>query len=255
MAFSIMSVDSIQMNSSLSEALAESRQLILVTTGGWDAVDGEMRLYERGSANGQWKAVGEKIPVVVGRNGMAWGKGLHGGGLSEGGEGPVKQEGDGRAPAGVFRLGSVFGYAPPEQAGEVKLPYIQAVATLECVDDPQSAHYNRIVDRSRVEKPDWKSSERMRRDDDQYRWGVVVDHNAKGAPGCGSCIFMHIWESPGKGTAGCTAMNLSSMESLRLWLDEKKRPILVQLPKREFERLREVWGLLGLMGPHGIDGA
>lgn len=235
-----MSVDSMRMKSSLPIAIVESRQLILVTTGGWDAVDGEMKLYERDSINDQWKAVGEKIPVVVGRNGMAWGKGLHGGAI---GEGPVKQEGDGRSPAGIFSLSSAFGYAPREHAVEVRLPYVQAVATLECVDDPQSAHYNRIVDCAVVENSDWKSSERMLRDDDQYRWVVVVDHNAKGEPGCGSCVFLHIWEAPGKGTAGCTAMISSSMEDLLRWLDEKNRPVLVQLPQAEFERLRKAWGL------------
>jgi len=243
MAVSIMSVDSMQMNSSLSAALTESRQLILVMTSGWDAVEGEMRLYERDSVNDQWKAVGEKIPVVVGRNGMAWGKGLHGGAI---GEGPVKQEGDGRSPAGVFSLRSAFGYAPPEQARDVKLPYVQAVATLECVDDPQSAHYNRIIDRAGVENPDWKSSERMRRDDDQYRWGAVIDHNAKGAPGCGSCVFMHIYEAPGKGTAGCTAMSSSSMEETLRWLDPNKRPLLIQLPQSEFARLRESYAIRGI---------
>jgi L,D-peptidoglycan transpeptidase YkuD (ErfK/YbiS/YcfS/YnhG family) len=235
-----MSVDSMRMNSTLPEAIAESRQIILVTTDGWDAVDGEMRLYERKSIDDRWEAVGEKIPIVVGRNGMAWGSGLHGGAI---GEGPVKREGDGRSPAGVFSLGSAFGYAPPEQAGDLKLPYIQAVATLECVDDPQSAHYNRILDRAGVENPDWKSSERMRRDDDQYRWGLIVDHNARGASGRGSCVFMHIWEGPGKGTAGCTAMNSSSMEDLLRRLAANRRPLLVQLPQVEFERLREVWGL------------
>jgi L,D-peptidoglycan transpeptidase YkuD (ErfK/YbiS/YcfS/YnhG family) len=235
-----MSADSMRMNSSLLKAMAESRQLILGATSGWNAIDGEMRLYERDSVNDPWKTVGEKIPIVVGRNGMAWGRGLHGDAI---GEGPVKQEGDGRTPAGVFSLSSAFGYAPPEQAGEVKLPYVQAAATLECVDDPQSAHYNRIVDRAGVENPDWKSSERMRRDDDQYRWGVVVDHNAQGAPGCGSCVFLHIWEAPGKGTSGCAAMNSSSMEDVLRWLDAKERPVLVQLPQAEFERLRTAWGL------------
>jgi L,D-peptidoglycan transpeptidase YkuD (ErfK/YbiS/YcfS/YnhG family) len=228
------------MNSSLPGAMAESRQLILVTTGGWDAVDGEMRLYERDSVDDQWKAVGEKIPIVVGRNGMAWGSGLHGDAV---GEGPVKRECDGRSPAGVFSLSSAFGYAPPEQARDVGLPYVQAVATLECVDDPQSAHYNRIIDRDGVENPDWKSSERMLRDDDQYRWGMVVDHNAQGASASGSCVFLHIWEAPGKGTAGCTAMNSSSMEDLLRRLDAKKRPVLAQLPRAEFERRREAWGL------------
>jgi D-alanyl-D-alanine dipeptidase len=236
----IMDVDSIQTNSSLSESLAESRQLVLVTTSDWQVVDGEMRLYERDSIDGDWKMVGQKISVVVGRNGMAWGNGLHGGAIQEG---PVKQEGDGCSPAGVFRLSSTFGYAPPDKAGDARLPYIQAIATLECVDDPQSAHYNRIVNRAGVENPDWKSSERMLRDDDQYRWGVVVDHNSECAPGCGSCVFMHIWEAPGKGTAGCSAMSSTSIERLLRWLDARKRPILVQLPQNEFERLREAWGL------------
>ena len=240
MSVLIMSVDSMRINSSLSESLIKSRQLILVTTDGWDAVGGEMKRYERDTINDQWKAVGEKIPIVVGRNGMAWGKGLHGDAI---GDGPVKKEGDGRAPAGIFSLGSAFGYAPREQAGEVKLPYVRAVTTLECVDDPQSAHYNKVIDRAGVENPDWKSSERMRRDDDLYRWGVVVDHNEKGEPGCGSCIFLHIWEARGKGTAGCTAMDSSSMEDVLRWLDAKKRPALVQLPQAEFERLRKAWRL------------
>jgi hypothetical protein len=38
-------------------------------------------------------------------------------------------------------------------------------------------------------------------------------------------------------------MNPSSMEYLLRWLDAKKRPLLVQLPRAEFERLREAWGL------------
>jgi len=240
MASLSMSVDSTRMNSSLQDSLTESRQLLLVTTTGWNAVDGEMKRYERGSINDTWKMVGEKMPIVVGRNGMAWGKGLHGDAI---GDGPVKKEGDGRSPAGIFSLSSAFGYAPREQAREVKMPYVQADVALECVDDPRSAHYNKVIDRAGVDNPDWNSSERMRRDDDQYRWGVIVDHNAKREPGCGSCIFLHIWEARGKGTAGCTAMNSLSMEDVLRWLDEKKRPALVQLPRAEFERLRKAWGL------------
>jgi hypothetical protein len=33
------------------------------------------------------------------------------------------------------------------------------------------------------------------------------------------------------------------MEGVLRWLDAKKRPMLVQLPQVEFERLRKVWGL------------
>ena len=225
-------------------SLSQARQLLIVTTKGWDAVDGELQRYER--TEGQaWRPVGERIPIVVGRSGLAWGRGLHGelGGLAKASD-PVKKEGDGRSPAGIFRLGSAFGYAPREQAGKVKLPYVQATKTLECVDDPMSDSYNRILDGQRVSAPDWKSSEIMRRDDEQYRWGVVVEHNAppRQARG-GSCIFLHIWQAAGKGTAGCTAMPAAKMEQLLFWLDPQQQPLLVQLPQAELARLREAWRL------------
>src|SRR5437762_10689164 len=49
------------------------KQLVVVTTADWKAVDGTMRLYE--NEGGRWKKVGADVPVVVGRTGMAWGKG------------------------------------------------------------------------------------------------------------------------------------------------------------------------------------
>lgn len=234
----------------LAKILAQSQQLILVTTKDWNAVDGELLRYERVPnervpTEQVWRAVGDKFAVVVGRSGMAWGSGLHGvpTTLAKAGD-PIKKEGDGRSPAGVFTLSSAFGYAPVEQATNVKLPYIQATATLECVDDSGSANYNRLAERSKVPNADWKSSEQMRRDDDLYRWGVVVDHNAiKPQPDAGSCIFLHIWSSAGKGTAGCTAMEASKMKELLPWFDLKKKPVLVQLPQAEFDRLRESLGL------------
>lgn len=225
--------------------LSSSRQLIVVTTANWNAVNGRLRRYERSEANGVWREVGNSIPIVVGRNGMAWGKDGPDDWSKLAGPGdPIKKEGDGRSPAGIFKLSSAFGYAAKEKAGKVKLPYVKATATLECVDDPQSKNYNRVIERGSVAKPDWQSSEQIRRSDDQYRWGVIVDHNyAKPEAGCGSCIFLHIWSAAGKGTAGCTAMAAAKMEELLFWLDTKMNPVIVQLPQAEFERLRELWRL------------
>ena len=86
---------------------------------------------------------------------MAWGLGLH----AKPTGGPHKKEGDEKAPAGLFRLTAAFGYStkPPG----VMLPYIHARPGVEAVDDPHSRYYNRIVDRARVAKPDWHSSEKM----------------------------------------------------------------------------------------------
>ena len=214
-----------------------SRQLILVTTPDWDAVQGSLQRFERRSAKSSWKPVGAAIPVVVGRGGLGWGAGLGG---APSGDGPVKKEGDGKAPAGVFRLGPAFGYAPAVDASWLRMPYTPLAETVECVDDVSSRQYNQIVNRKDVKNVDWNSSERMR-SVGGYRWGIVVEHNA--APpvaGKGSCIFLHIWQAADKGTAGCTAMEQNNLEELMRWLDAKKMPVLVQLPQAAYARMRGV---------------
>jgi D-alanyl-D-alanine dipeptidase len=83
----------------------------------------------------------------------------------------------------------------------------------------------------------------MRRSGEVYRWGVVVGHNWNQIPGAGSCIFLHIWERPGEPTSGCTAMPADELLKVIRWLDQTKRPLLVQLPEPEYRRVRELWGL------------
>lgn len=213
--------------------LAGSRQLLVVTTPGWDSVQGTLRRFERKSSRAKWELVGEAFAVVVGRSGLGWGAGLAG---TEG-AGPSKREGDGRAPAGVFALTRAFGFEDASGASWLRMPYTPLTPSVECVDDTASAQYNRVVDRSAVGKVDWNSSERMR-EVEGYAWGLVVAHNAGRVPGLGSCIFLHVWAGPQKGTAGCTAMERQNLETLLRALDSRRRPLLVQLPEAEYERLR-----------------
>jgi D-alanyl-D-alanine dipeptidase len=220
----------------LKSPLAGSRQVILVTTPEWSSVRGTLRRFERRGA--KWTQVGEAFDVVVGRSGLGWGDGL----VQTEGSGPSKREGDGRAPAGVFRLTRAFGFASAGEATWLRVPYTPLTSRVECVDDTASAQYNRVVDRSAVKAVDWKSSERMR-EVEGYRWGVIVAHNARAVPGGGSCIFLHIWAGPERGTAGCTAMEQPNLEALLRWLDSRKRPLLVQLPRSEYARLGHVWKL------------
>jgi D-alanyl-D-alanine dipeptidase len=221
--------------------IALARQMILVRTNDWASVTGRLLRFERAVSGADWKPVGEETAIVVGRSGLAWGRGVH---SNPPDAGPIKHEGDGKAPAGVFRLSSAFGYAPRDAAGFIRLPYIQSTTSIECVDDVDSTQYNRLVDRSRAATIDWKSSEQMLRQDEQYRWGVVVDHNANSpVTGGGSCIFLHIWRGASSGTSGCTAMEQSHLEELLRWLDPAASPILVQLPNAQFLKLREPWGL------------
>ena len=208
-------------------APADSRQIIVVSTPRWDDDSGTLQRFARRDAAAPWRAIGDSVPVNVGRSGMAWGLGLHA--MPSGG--PRKIEGDGKAPAGVFRLPSAFGR--DEKPTGVKLPYIRARSGVEAVDDPRSRFYNRIVDHARVAHIDWSSSEKMRTDGEGYLHGIVVAHNPRCIPGAGSCIFLHVWRGPGIGTAGCTTMTIPEIVALQSWLDPRARPVLMQA-LREF---------------------
>jgi D-alanyl-D-alanine dipeptidase len=215
-----------------------ARDLVLVTTSGWDETSGVLRRFSRQGDEAAWSAVGEAVPVVVGRTGLAWDDSraapVYGA--------PVKREGDGRAPAGAFPLDTAFGFAPRASVPWVRLPYVGLLPTTECVDDVRSTHYNTIVDRRAVARVDWTSSEQMRQID-QYRLGVHVAYNAPPRASRGSCIFLHVWAGPGTSTAGCTAMEESKLAQIVRWLVPERRPMLVQLPESELARLRGAWGL------------
>lgn len=217
---------------------ASARQLVVVTTPGWEATTGTLVRYARASPREAWRRVGTPVPVVVGRSGMGWGRGLHGAGAPAGLSGPGKAEGDGRSPAGAFRLTEAFGYASPDSV-RAGLPYRQATPDLECVDDPASTRYNEVL--TRPATPDYTSHEEMRRDDDLYRAGVVVAHNDPAVPRGGSCIFLHLWSGPRSTTVGCTALPPAPLDALVAWL--RPGAVLVQLPEAAHRRLRRPWRL------------
>ena len=131
------------------DPFARSTQLIVVTTSDWSAVEGRLVRYERATPREPWRPLGEPIPIVVGKNGLGWGIGVIAADDPKvrAGSDPVKKEGDGKAPAGVFALGTAFGYAPQPLRG-LKMPYPTLTPSVECVDDVGSKYYNRVVDRS-----------------------------------------------------------------------------------------------------------
>jgi D-alanyl-D-alanine dipeptidase len=229
-------------------AFSSSTQMIVVTTDSWDSPQGTLRRYERERPGNPWQPIGAPIIVMVGNAGLGWGTGVLKPPARDASDrlerDPVKKEGDGKAPAGVFRLSKAFGYAPQQQPGW-KMPYISLTPSIECVDDERSKFYNTLVDTATV-SADWGNheNENMRRSDDLYRWGILVDHNANPTvPGGGSCIFMHIWRGPAQPTVGCTAMPQAAIESLLGWLDPDRKPLLVQLPAPQYQKMRRRWNL------------
>ncbi len=219
----------------LTVAAVAHEQILLVVADDMNSSQGTLQRFEKSKT--VWKRVGTPVPVSLGRNGLAWGAGI---GLPAHPPGdPEKREGDGRAPAGIFELGPLFGYAP---AFKGAMPYVRADADLICIDDAQSPYYNTL--RHINVATTVKSFEWMRRDDGLYRFGAFVHHNDEHVPGRGSCIFLHIWRAPGMPTAGCTAMSQNNLRHILQWLDPAKKPLLIQIPARALPDIEHTYGKL-----------
>lgn len=218
-----------------------SRQMILVLTDSITSTTGNLLYFERPNDKSKWVEMSKTIPVVIGRNGLGWGRGLS---STDSSKLPMKTEGDGRSPAGVFGLSSAFGYSSAEEMKGLKIPYIPVTEMVECIDDIKSSHYNQIVIRNEIEEVDWQSSEKMYFAEIWYEQGVIIDQNIDPIiNGSGSCIFLHNWSLPNETTAGCTEMEPANMKKIIYWLDSSANPVLVQLTKRLYNEYRQTWEL------------
>ena len=215
----------LQLNNKHITLPSDSSQLLFVQTAGWNEKEGTLQRYKRVKNSKAWVKVGKPISIILGRNGLGWGKGLH---TTPSDAKYIKKEGDGRAPAGLFSLKNGFGY----NDFNISFPYAAYKRTDHCVDDSNSKWYNKIIDSTKVEK-DYKSFEYMKLNNNQYKYGIVVNHNPEQIKNAGSCIFMHIRSGNGKGTAGCTAMNEDKIMTILKWLKREDKPLLLQLPKEE----------------------
>nr|WP_279342413.1 L,D-transpeptidase family protein [Geotalea sp. SG265] len=180
-------------------------QAVVVSAGEPSPFGGTVRLYQR--ENGAWHRVGEAMPAVFGRNGLA---------------GPgEKREGDGRTPGGIFSLERGFGYEPLQTA----IPYIVLTQDMIWIDDPSSPLYNTLV---RKGLGQGASHEIMRRADDLYKYGIVIEYNTHPVvSGAGSAIFFHIRRDGKTPTAGCVAMTESDILRILRWLDPRRHPAAV----------------------------
>ncbi len=198
----------------LASVIFPSEQIVVVVSDDLNATGGTMQRYEKYQ---EWEKVGTPVAVVLGRSGMGYAQGRE----------PLKFEGDGRSPAGVFPITSTFGYDEPPVGA---MPYLHADERLICVDDGDDGRYNRIVS---LEGESPKSFEWMRRRDGVYRYGAVIGYNEPVQKGRGSCIFIHLNHTDRHPTSGCTAMDEAPLLELLRWLDPEKKPRIVQFPKSE----------------------
>ena len=155
-----------------------------------------------------WKWVSGPMEATIGKNGFA----LPG----------EKREGDGKTPSGVFSLKRTFGY---DKTVKTKMPYLQASEEDLWVDDPNAPDYNQWVKQGETNAV---SYEKMKREDGQYRYGIVIEYNTNPViKGHGSAIFFHVWKGKEFPTSGCVAVSGEDIVKIFEWLDPSASPVII----------------------------
>lgn len=214
-------------------------QCVVAVTPGWDSSRATLSTYEK--RGGRWQRVHGPWPARIGKNGLAWGRGLHP--VTDGAR--RKREGDGRAPAGVFAIGGAWGYAAAVER-HPRLPYRRITTRDLWVEDSKSPHYNRHLVLDHEPASAWEKKQQMRQNDPAHSLKLFIAHNAppKPVPGAGSAIFFHIWrDQGGRATHGCTAISEPRLKQLIAWVDPTRSPVSILLPETDYQRLREAWKL------------
>ncbi len=215
------------------------RELIVAIAPDWNSMKGRLQLFRR-DAQGQWQPASGPVPVLFGKNGLAWGRGVEGAGEA----GLHKQERDGRAPAGIFKLGTIYTYDAALPPG-ADYPFHQVTSADAWVDDAGSPDYNKFVTiPNPADPPPWFDKMKMRQGDFAYRGLVEIRHNADPPePGAGSAIFFHLRRGENRPTSGCTTMAEPDLVRLITWLRATDHPEYVLLPWDEYQRKWRLWGL------------
>ncbi|MCM3571081.1 SH3 domain-containing protein [Neobacillus mesonae] len=188
-----------------------NKQLILVTSNGYNTTNSEIRTFEKNS-KGQW------VPVFtttghIGKYGFTPASSM--------------REGGKKSPTGKYTIGTAFGqYANPG----TKLPYKKITSDDVWVDDPKSKLYNTWQSKRKTIGK-WKSAENM--NIAAYNYGFVINYNTARTPYKGSAIFFHV----GSGyTLGCTDTTQAGVVKILKWLDPAKKPVIIQTPIQELNK-------------------
>ena len=214
-------------------------QAVVGIASGWNSSHVTLQYYEK-DPQGAWHFVARPWKGRLGQNGLAWGRGIHP--LSSGTQ--LKKEGDRRSPAGVFLIGGAWAY-DPKTKHHPNLPFSRITSRDLWIEDSNSKSYNQHVRLNREPTSTWEKKAQMRQGDYAHSIKLFIKHNAPNpVPEGGSSIFFHIWRGGGsKATFGCTTMQESQLKSLIQWLDPKRNPVYILLPKEEYKAKRLQWRL------------
>jgi L,D-peptidoglycan transpeptidase YkuD (ErfK/YbiS/YcfS/YnhG family) len=142
-----------------------------------------------------WLAAGPlALPVALGRGGIR----------------ANKREGDGGTPRGHFRLVRLWWRADRHPRPPTLLPTRRIRPDDGWCEDPADRRYNRPVS-----VPPGSKADRLARTDTLYDFIIELDHNTRPrVAGRGSAVFIHAARPGFAPTAGCIALDLSTLRRL-----------------------------------------
>ncbi|GAA2800410.1 L,D-transpeptidase family protein [Kitasatospora sp. CM 4170] len=190
-------------------AVGRAEQVITVKASGTHAT---VTLWAR--QNGAWRAFAATTGARIGSGG------LH--------DGLTRVQGTGTTPTGTYTITRAFGIAPDPGT---RMPYHHVTAHDWWVQDPSSAHYNRMRTDTEggfhLTEEGVLGSEHLINYPVQYDNVLVIDFNA--APvvkGRGAGIFLHDLSPEAGSTAGCVAVPAAFMTRTIRWIDPAEHPVI-----------------------------
>ncbi|WP_262285996.1 L,D-transpeptidase [Micromonospora sp. MA102] len=160
----------------------------------------KLSAYQR-TANSGWRRAYGPVSARIGSGGFTW----------------SHQEGVPTTPIGVFTLPLAFGWADPG----TKLPWRTATTDSVWVDDPESNYYDTW--QTAPANGRWTSAEQLHIS--LYQWAIWINFNPQHTPNDGSAVFLHLLGSGA--TAGCVAVDQTSLLWLLDWIDPANQPRIV----------------------------
>ncbi|WP_415275076.1 L,D-transpeptidase family protein, partial [Clostridium perfringens] len=185
--------------------LENSNQIIVVTTNNMSTSYCNIEIYEKNDS-GEWNNI-DSTTGRVGANGLAYIEN--------------RVQSTNTTPAGVMSITGAFGV---KNNPGTKLDYIEVNNNMYWDLNSENSTYNRLINYN--PGGDYEHLISYPR---QYEYSLITDYNHNQVPNKGGAIFVHCL---GRGaTGGCVSMPREKMIEILKWIDPKKNPKILVIPK------------------------
>ncbi|MGU8425469.1 L,D-transpeptidase family protein [Clostridium perfringens] len=189
--------------------LENSNQIIVVTTNNMSTSYCNIEIYEKNDS-GEWNNI-DSTTGRVGANGLAYIEN--------------RVQSTNTTPAGVMSITGAFGV---KNNPGTKLDYIKVNNNMYWDLNSENSTYNRLINYN--PGGDYEHLISYPR---QYEYSLITDYNHNQVLNKGGAIFVHCL---GRGaTGGCVSMPREKMIEILKWIDPKKNPKILVIPKDDLD--------------------